>query len=870
MMLLMLALLPAMSAAQTSDPCPGFRNTTTFNSSNSQYFWSARFGERIYYTSTSDTTTGYYVMSTCADPNAQAVMGHANITSPTRNSGPDGGISCCNDGNIWDANDRRIQIITSENAGLDQFTINGSNGMQRIPDGYTTSIRLGDPRATGDCSHSHSWTNGSNKGSEALFYTMKVTSQNALLFINYAVVGRCYSHGPHEAGEFLIRVVKQNSDGSWPNQPINDSLWFKVSAPALPSNNMPVAPWVYGRPGTTCNSTTCGYVYKPWTKVAINLNDYIYSTVRVEMYTSDCTYDVDPLYAYIAGDYSPMILRTSGCPDPASSVIDTVKAPSGMINYQWFVSTGEAVEQGSFYNQAVMDSVNFRQVYPSVAGQTTTDSIFTPTLQHFVINEGPNAGDTVPEKTFLCIMTSALDPAKPFQSKLYANVTNNRPIVRHRDTALCDGTVKFYNQSLTFGTTRVAEDLTTWDIFTDASCSNLIATVSGDSASYTFAEPGNYTIRLNCHTYTVSNEGDTTTCAASRVFTVRAMVPPQASLSLNRHVLCDEERLFGRALNSADPTIPLSYYNTMHWQIGDTSFNDVDTVLLTLPFGQIPITLTITDHDGCSTVLTDTVNVYGAPVVSMGSNVGAICVGDTVTITAEGNARYIWSSTPADSALIAQQGQSTIQVTPPVTTVYTLEPAPENPCSTEGANILVEVVQTPVPMIWFNATNVSVDYPSVNMTDISPDRASTFWHFSDGLSDEGVSVSHAFTDLSGDSVSIRMTTCNRLECCSDTMVWLPVHREGIWFPNTFFPALTDSDNSLFRIVATFPLQQFELNIFNRQGLLVFTTTDPEATWDGTDLNGNPCPMGAYVYVYRYSRLGIDDFYPGAGTVTLIR
>lgn len=869
--ILALVVAPLALAAQPNSPCPGFRNTTSFNTGSTMYTWSARFGERVYYTSTTDTTTGYYVMSTCADPNAQAVTGHNNIISSTHNSGSDGGISCCNDGNIWDANDSRIQIITQANAGLDQFTINSAvpnSGMPRIPPGYTSSIRLGDPRATGNCSYSHNWSSGTNKGAEALFYTMRVTSQNALLFVNYAVVGRQFDHGPHEAGEFLIRVVKQNADGTWPNQPINDSLWFKVSAPHI-TGTLP-APWVQGRPGSICSSTTCGYVYKPWTKVAINLNDYLYQNVRIEMYTSDCTYNVDPLYAYIAGDFSQMALLTSGCPDPSSSVIDTLRAPSEMISYQWFVSAGEARTTDEFYNQAHMDSVTFRQVYPATPGATTTDSIFTPSLQHFILTEGPNMGDTVPEKTFLCVMTSAMDPRKPFQSKLYANVTNTRPIVRHLASAECDGTVRFRNNSKAFGTTRIAEDLTTWEIYSDAACTDHIATVSGDSATYRFSQAGTYTVRLNCFTYTVSNTNDTVVCSASETFNINALAPPNIAMSLNRHILCDDERLYGRAINAADPTTPLSYFHSLHWQIGDTAFDDVDTVLLSLPYGDLPVSLTATDQNGCSTTVTDTVHVYGAPTISMGATVGSICVGDTVVLSAVGNARYVWSSTPHDPDIDAQQGQSTLVVAPTTTTVYTLEPVAENPCSSEGANILIEVVPTPVPQIWFNATSVGIDNPTVNMTDISNDRDVTRWQFSDGLSDEGVSISHTFLALDADSVSIQMTTCNRLACCADTTVSLPVNNESIWFPNAFTPGSGNDGNDVFRIVATFPLLQFEIYIYNRFGQLVYTSNDPAAGWDGTDLHGQPCPQGAYVYYYRYSILGIDDYYPGAGTLTLIR
>ena len=869
--LLMAVLLsPTALLAQNENDCPGFRNTTTFNMMSNQYFWSARVGERCYPQSNNDTTTGYYVMSTCADPNAQAITGHANITSPTLNSGSDGGITCCNHGNIWDANDSRFQIITQANAGIDEFTINGNNGMPRIPPGYQTSIRIGDPRATGSSSlrgNTHNWSAGSNKGSEALFYTMRVTSRNALLFVNYAVVGRCYSHTAREAGEFLIRVVKQNPDGSWPNQPINDSLWFKVSAPAIPTAG-PIPPWVMGKPGSACGSTTCAYVYKPWTKVAINLNDYIYENVRIEVYTSDCIYDVDPLYAYIAGDFQPMSLRTSGCPDVRSSVIDTLHAPAGMISYQWFVATRGAERPEDFFDRAHMDSVNFRQVYPATG--TTTDSIFTPSLQHFIVTQGPNTGDTVPEQTFLCIMTSAMDPAKPFSSKLYANVTNTRPIVRQSNRADCDGTVHFVNESVVFGQTHVNSPKTKWIIYNDSLYTRAIDSLYGDTVAYQYPHSGRYGVRLVCYTYTLDQTGDTAECLASQDFLVRALGVPQVSLSLNRHVMCDGERLFGRVTDNNAPTIPLSLRHTLDWTLGDSTFSNVDTFLVTPQVGVLPVSVTVTDRDGCSSIVTDTAIVYGTPTVGMGSNVGAICVGDSVVINAEGNTTYVWSSTPPDSTLDAQQGQSSIVVHPQQTTVYILHPVSDNPCSNEGATIQIDVIPTPTPLIWINRSDVSIDEPAVNMTDISNDRAATEWHFSDGLSDQGISVTHRFLDLENDSVSISMTTCNRLECCADTTVSLPVTRNGLWFPNSFCPSMSDSDNNRFRIITTYNLLQYELHVFNRSGQLVFTSTDPAEGWDGTDLSGRPCPQGAYVYYYRYSLLGNEDFYPGAGTVTLIR
>ena len=201
---------------QGIDPdCPGFRNTTSFNTGSTYYYWTARVGERTYTPSnTNDTTTGYHIMSTCT--NTPDITGHSNITNPALHSGTDSYISQCGH-NFFDANDSRFQIITGANSGTDGFTIapGSTTGMPRIAPGYTSSVRLGDMCNTGSAQTTGSInTNTPKRGAEALFYTMYVTPLNALLFINYAVVARRYSHTAYDAGEFLIRVVKQNDDGT--------------------------------------------------------------------------------------------------------------------------------------------------------------------------------------------------------------------------------------------------------------------------------------------------------------------------------------------------------------------------------------------------------------------------------------------------------------------------------------------------------------------------------------------------------------------------------------------------------------------------------------------------------------------------------
>lgn len=854
LLLVAMALTTVAVAQDDEEACPGFRNTTTFAGGNNNYFWSARVGARVYPSGSNDTTTGYYVMSTCVDPNCPAIYGN-NILSSTYNTGSDAGITCCSHGNLWDAaQDHRFMIITSANAGLDELTVNAAGqGMQRIPPGYQTSIRLGDPRASysSGVENSHTWSSNNTKGSEALFYTMRVTPDNALLFINYAVVGRCYSHTAREAGEFLIRVVKQNADGSWPNAPINDNMWFKVSAPAIPTSG-PIPPWVSGRPGSSCASTTCAYVYKPWTKVAISLSEYLYSNVRVEMYTSDCIYDVDPIYAYIAGDYQPMRLLSSGCPDPASSVVDTLRAPSDMISYRWYVATHGA--ELNIYDAPHMDSVEFRPV----GNGDTTRYIYTPTLADFVLSAGPNAGDTVAEQTFMCIMTSALDPMKPFASKLYANVTNRRPLIRYRYEAHCDTTVTFHNGTTVLVSDGLNFDSTRWIIYSDTACTMPIDTVWGEVATAKLPHPGSYGVKLYCVT-----AGDP--CATSQTFTVRALSYPKADFTMEKHVMCDGETM---QIPCTEGCQWSKYWTVDTTRYEPTATDSLNVFQYTAAIGVHTIGMTVTDADGCVSSKHDTVTVYGIPVLELDSRYNAICEGDSVTITATGNTTYTWVSAPPDPDLDRYQGMSTITVSPATTTTYYLRANEENPCSNEGASVMVDVIPYPVPAMRISPAYVSFEKNRVTLEDISSYRAATYWTFSDGMTAEGMRVTHTYGNLDADSVGFTMRSCNELECCSDTTVWIPVQTFSVWFPNIFTP--DEETNNRFNIITSLPLDEYEIFIYNRTGQMVYTSTDPLAQWDGRDMEGRPLPQGAYVYFYRYIRYDGGGYKTGKGTVTMIR
>ena len=71
-------------------------------------------------------------------------------------------------------------------------------------------------------------------------------------------------------------------------------------------------------------------------------------------------------------------------------------------------------------------------------------------------------------------------------------------------------------------------------------------------------------------------------------------------------------------------------------------------------------------------------------------------------------------------------------------------------------------------------------------------------------------------------------------------------------PNAFTPD-GDGVNDYFKIIYDCPVSDFEMQIFNRFGELVFQSQTPEAGWGGVH-DGQPAPMDVYLYKYQYTVL----------------
>lgn len=111
-----------------------------------------------------------------------------------------------------------------------------------------------------------------------------------------------------------------------------------------------------------------------------------------------------------------------------------------------------------------------------------------------------------------------------------------------------------------------------------------------------------------------------------------------------------------------------------------------------------------------------------------------------------------------------------------------------------------------------------------------------------------------------------------LGCGSDTdTIYISYEDCNSYFyiPNSFSPN-SDGINDLF-IPKGIGIEDFNMQIFNRWGQLLFTASSVNDGWDGT-YNGNEVPLGVYIYKLSYS-ISENDFRQhkySTGRVTLLK
>ena len=161
---------------------------------------------------------------------------------------------------------------------------------------------------------------------------------------------------------------------------------------------------------------------------------------------------------------------------------------------------------------------------------------------------------------------------------------------------------------------------------------------------------------------------------------------------------------------------------------------------------------------------------------------------------------------------------------------YTLT-ATDSLCSA-GLEFVVEHVDG--PKADFDVVSYTVPTGSVfAITDASKGLLSSWaWNMGDGTTATGSSVYHVFEEAGDYVVFLEVTDTNG---CIDTIskVFHVYDEMSVFIPNSFTPNGDGINDTWSPVMKEYSSEGYLMNIFDRWGQKIFTTTDPEEKWDGT-------------------------------------
>lgn len=252
---------------------------------------------------------------------------------------------------------------------------------------------------------------------------------------------------------------------------------------------------------------------------------------------------------------------------------------------------------------------------------------------------------------------------------------------------------------------------------------------------------------------------------------------------------------------------------------------------------------TLQSYLGCDSVIITQLTVNQNPVVNLGNDT-SICEGTTLLIDPGSNFQnYLWQDLSTSNAYAASTaGTFWVTVTD------------QNGCVGSDTLIIPNILSSPKNFLPADSAVCGKISRQLNV----PGFNSYQWN--DG------SLSTSFTVSYSGIYWLQVQDQNG--CLgTDSIVFESVCDESILMPNAFTPN-SDGVNDIFKAVVLDDITDFEMQIFNRWGRLIFYTKDPAVGWNGND-ETLPVPIEGYVWTLRYKNGSGEEKF-SKGTVILLR
>lgn len=281
--------------------------------------------------------------------------------------------------------------------------------------------------------------------------------------------------------------------------------------------------------------------------------------------------------------------------------------------------------------------------------------------------------------------------------------------------------------------------------------------------------------------------------------------------------------------------------------------------------GKHPVSLTISQYGCSSNLFTDSITVYGHPDAAFDLSPVKGCLPLLSTFTVRnpvaGNS-YFWQFGDGSNAS-GSQTSHTYKVSGYMTVELLVNDS--NGCKTAvRQESAIEVLERPVA--GFRVMPEVADLgKEVELTNLSH-NAKYSYYIIGGDTILGATSAYSFNET---GTHIITQVVINADGCEDEISHQVLVEYGttLFIPTAFTPN-NDGTNDIFRIEGT-ELFQYNLIVFDRWGLEVFSSQDSKEGWTGYAPSGEPLPEGVYGYILEARDKDNHDIRE-SGQVTLIR
>ncbi len=277
----------------------------------------------------------------------------------------------------------------------------------------------------------------------------------------------------------------------------------------------------------------------------------------------------------------------------------------------------------------------------------------------------------------------------------------------------------------------------------------------------------------------------------------------------------------------------------------------------------------ITDVNGCTAASnTIPVNVHPYPVIAFITDSTRDCntlkvefINQTIT---EPNSVYFWNF---------GDGQTAFTVSPIHTfdslgtyNVVLIVNSPYGCKSSDSVEIILQGIPEPIAkFITTPEAGTSLFGSEIKFINQSQNAIKYYWNFGDNSGSSDENPVHAYKDPG--VYTIVLESSNLGGCRDYFEIQFPV--APFYIPSAFTPNNDGKNETFPSLNYGLDVQSFEMSIWNRWGMKVFVTSNPQEPFTGHDLSGNPVQSG--VYYYRFDMItGSGKPYKYEGTVNLLR